>query len=194
MSNDHIVAWFSGMAMDLPLKGEMAYSIVQLLTIVMSAIALAPALAHAFEFPGKQRLDRSAYMTVQTIYYPGFTLLGISEPGAIIAVIILLALTPVGTTEFGWTLVALLGLLGMQAVYWAFVHPVNRYWLQGAGVATGTAGRGFFGLEPAHGASGETHWKNLRDRWEYSHIARAALAFVSFFALVLSALRGHAAT
>lgn len=32
---------------------------------------MAPALAHAMEYPGKMRLSRDAYLTVQPIYYPG---------------------------------------------------------------------------------------------------------------------------
>jgi hypothetical protein len=27
--------------------------------------------------------------------------------------------------------VALLGLIGMQAVYWLFTHPVNTFWVEG---------------------------------------------------------------
>jgi hypothetical protein len=40
-------------------------------------------------------------------------------------------LTPSGSADFWWTLVALLGLIGMQAVYWLLTHPVNKFWLEG---------------------------------------------------------------
>src|SRR5262245_53784876 len=43
------------------------------------------------------------------IYYPGFTLGGISEPVGIILTVILLFLTSVGSTDFGLTLMALWG-------------------------------------------------------------------------------------
>src|SRR5919197_1123611 len=69
----------------------------QILTIVLAGIAMAPALGHAFEFPGKKRLNQETYVQVQAIYYPGYTLLGASEPAALIAGFVLLWLTPVGT-------------------------------------------------------------------------------------------------
>ena len=37
-------------------------------------------VAHVFEFPGKMRLAKSDYFSVQRIYYPGFTFAGVSEP------------------------------------------------------------------------------------------------------------------
>ena len=64
------------------------FHIIQILTITLVAIAMARALAHAFEFPRKKRLTRDSYVSVQGIYYPGFTLLGVSEPGGLIAVLV----------------------------------------------------------------------------------------------------------
>ena len=40
----------------------------QILATVLVAFAMAPAIAHALEFPGKMRLSRDAYLTVQPIY------------------------------------------------------------------------------------------------------------------------------
>ena len=58
-----------------------------------------------------------------------------------------------GGPEFWLTLVALLGLAGMQAVYWIFTHPVNRFWLKGESL--GRAGAGFFSF-----ASSSKHGSN----------------------------------
>ena len=162
---------------------------VQILAITMVAITLAPALAHAFEFPGKKRLSRDAYLVVQTIYYPGFTLLGLAEPGSLIAVIILALLTPPATAAFWFTLAALLGLLGMQFVYWTLTHPTNSYWLHSASVGLGKVGREFFAFDPvirpgSRTAGNEVDWTKFRDRWEYSHIIRAGLSFLSFLSLI----------
>jgi hypothetical protein len=44
------------------------------------------ALAHALEFTSKLRLNKDTYLAIQTIYDPGFTIGGISEPLAIIAI------------------------------------------------------------------------------------------------------------
>ncbi len=47
---------------------------LQVATLVLVAIAMALALAHALELPGKLRLSKEEYLTVQPIYYPGFTI------------------------------------------------------------------------------------------------------------------------
>jgi hypothetical protein len=72
---------------------------------------------------------------MQPIYYPGFTIAGgLGEAGGMTSTSILLALTPLGSADFWPTLVALLGLIGMQAVYWLFTHSVNKF---GASVSVG---------------------------------------------------------
>src|SRR5882724_4592534 len=79
----------------------------QILATVLVAFAMAPAIAHALEFPGKMRLSRDAYLTVQPIYYPGFTIAGgTTEIGGLIASLILVILMPRGTTAFWLTCVA----------------------------------------------------------------------------------------
>src|SRR5919109_580576 len=105
--------------------------VLQVLSLILVVLALVPALAHALELPGKLRLTKEAYFAVQPIYYPGFTISGVSEPVAIIATITLLIVTPRGSAGFWLTLMALLGLIGMHVVYWLFTHPVNNFWLQG---------------------------------------------------------------
>jgi Domain of unknown function (DUF1772) len=154
------------------------------LTLILAAVAFAPALAHALEMPGKMRLPKDSYFAAQTIYYPGFTIAGAAEPLALIATAILLAMTPRGSGEFWLTAAAFTGFVAMQAVYWLFTHPVNKVWLQGESL--GAAGSGFFSL--AAGRPGAPDgWQRLRSRWEYSHVARAALAALSFAALALGA-------
>lgn len=157
----------------------------QVAAIVLTALAMAPALAHAFEFPGKKRLARDQYVMVQGIFYPGFTLLGISEPAALIATLVLLLLTPRHGLAFLLTTLAFLCLIVMQAVYWIFTHPTNRYWLTSSETALGKTGNRFFA---AGSATGTVDWRKLRHRWEYSHIARAGLAFVSFVLLTFAAV------
>jgi hypothetical protein len=64
----------------------------QVLTVLLIACALAPALAHALELPGKLRLTKEAYCAMQPISYSGFTIAGMSEPLGLIATLILLLL------------------------------------------------------------------------------------------------------
>jgi hypothetical protein len=155
--------------------------VVQVIAVVFTGIVVVPSVAHALELPGKMRLRQDAYRAVQTIYYPGFTLAGIAEPLAMISTLVLLLLTPAGSAEFWLTLGALIGLGAVQAVYWLVTHPVNRHWLEGERL--GGAGAGFFSFASAGGAAS---WTELRDRWEYSHVARAVLAVLSLIALVLA--------
>ncbi len=71
------------------------------LTILLVSVGMALSLAHVLEFPGKRRLGREAYFAVQTIYYPGFTIGGaFGEFGAILATLILLAVTPFASRGF----------------------------------------------------------------------------------------------
>src|SRR5437016_9261017 len=64
------------------------FQTVEIVSILLVALAMAPALAHLLEFPGKIRLTKDAYLTVQPIYYPGFTIAGgIGEVGGLIAVL-----------------------------------------------------------------------------------------------------------
>jgi hypothetical protein len=165
------------------------FSAYQVLTVLLVALAAALAIAHALELPGKLRLDRDAYFAVQRIYYPGFTIGGgIGDAGGLIATLVLVLLTPAGTPAFWLALVALLGLVAMNAVYWLFTHPVNRYWLTDE--ALGSLGSGFFAFDPGKRPRPEGEprpdWRAFRDRWEYSHLARAAFAVVSLTALIVS--------
>ncbi|KAM3098861.1 hypothetical protein ACKFKF_16465 [Phormidesmis sp. 146-12] len=162
------------------------FSILQILTVVFVAVAMALALAHALELPGKMRLSKETYYAMQPIYYPGFTIGGISEPVGIILTIILLFLMPFGSMDFWLTLVALIGLFGMQAVYWLFTHPVNQFWVEDESLDRFSSG--FFSVGATRSRfenkTRPPEWTELRDRWEYSHVARAGLALVSLIALV----------
>ena len=165
------------------------FDVLRVLTVILVVLATAPALAHALELPGKMRVAKDVYFAIQPIYYPGFTIAGMSEPLGIISTIILLVLTPLRSADFWLTLVALLGLIGMQAVYWLLTHPVNKFWLQGEQLSG--VGAGFFSLASAsrrgrQRETGPVDWTELRDRWEYSHVVRAGLATVSLIALVIA--------
>jgi hypothetical protein len=173
----------------------------QILTVLLVAVALASTLAHVMELPGKFRLSKESYLTVQSIYYPGFTIAGgIGEFGGIVATFVLAMLTPAGTAQFWLTLGALLALLAMHAVYWALTHPVNNFWLKDVELQGFSAGffslglpkHGSLGLPkhgslglPKHGSDAQAlDWTALRDRWEYSHVLRAGLALLGFILLV----------
>src|SRR5437868_14152178 len=108
----------------------MIFITLQVLTTILIMVALALALAHSLELPGKMRLNRDAYFAVQPIYYPGFTIGGgVGEAGGMILTILLLIFIPAGIGLFWLTVVALLGLIVMQTAYSVFALPVNQVWV-----------------------------------------------------------------
>lgn len=163
---------------------------LQIAAVVFMAVAMALALAHALELPGKMRLPRDVYFAVQRIYYPGFTIGGISEPAAFVCIVILCLATPRPGDTFWLALVALLALIAMQVIYWGRIHAVNKVWMQGG--ATHRLGGGFMGVGRKLDEEDTIAWTDLRDRWEYAHVARAAFAFIGFMALVVVVSRPDA--
>ncbi|WP_342237348.1 anthrone oxygenase family protein [Inquilinus sp. OTU3971] len=162
---------------------------LQVLSLSLVALAMTPALAHALERPGKMRLGKEAYLAVQPIYYPGFTWAGgLGEAAGIVAVLVLLLLTPAGSTDFWCVAAAFVALVAMHAVYWLQTHPVNGFWLRNRDLKS--MGKGFFAFDPLHraasGTSVEENWTAYRDRWERSHVVRAILASIGFLALAIS--------
>ncbi|TPK95882.1 DUF1772 domain-containing protein [Mesorhizobium sp. B2-4-16] len=159
------------------------YFSLEVLTVILVAGAMAMALAHALELPGKLRLGRQDYFVVQRIYYPGFTIGGgIAEVGGIAATLALM-LTSGSPSRFWLIAGALVALLVMQLVFWFMTQPVNKHWLQEVEL-TAPAKR-FFAAEGSDGVPlpPAQEWKALRNRWELSHVIRAALAMLSLILL-----------
>lgn len=161
---------------------------LEIATAFLVAIAMTLALAHALELPGKMRLAKDDYLATQTIYYPGFTIGGFFGEGlGMIAALALVLLTPRDSPAFVWTLIGLVALLAMHAAYWVLTHPVNKFWLKGQPLDK--LGGGFFAIGGAgsdEGADPDTVWERLRNRWEYSHVARAVLAAIALLALLIA--------
>jgi hypothetical protein len=161
------------------------YVAFEVLTVVLVASTMGLALAHALELPGKMRLSKEQYLTVQPIYYPGFTIGGgVAEAGGIVATLVLLLVTPGGTRQFWLTAGALAALVIMHLIFWVMTQPANRLWLQETDL-TGPAKR-FFGAERTDRTVGSPapDWTILRDRWERSHVLRAAAAMVGLILVV----------
>ncbi len=153
---------------------------LNILAVLLVAVTMGLALAHALEFPGKLRLDEQTYREVQAIYYPGFTIGGlVGEAGALLLLPVLLFLLPFGTDRFWWTAAALGFLVAGHAIYWVVTHPVNVVWLKDTDLSG--AGAAFFSVY----AGQDADWKQLRNLWEYSHVARAVLGLAALTALSL---------
>jgi hypothetical protein len=159
---------------------EAMFVMLQIVTVVLTALAMATALAHALEMPGKMRLAKEHYFAVQPIYYPGFTIAGFAEVAAIFAAAAL-AVASFGRPDFVLVVAAAIGLVAMQAIYWTVTHPVNSVWLQKTKLKGG--GKTFFSIGKSV-VDGD--WTTLRNRWEYSHVARAVVSVIAFILQVIA--------
>lgn len=158
-------------------------------TTLLVSIAMALALAHALELPGKRRLDPQTYRAIQQIYYPGFTYAGVSEPLAILGLLALAVAKSAERPEFVAVVIAFLCVVAMHGVYWVFTHPINRFWLED--VDMGASSERFFGrdLVKSRAPGDGERWRRLRWRWERAHVARAALGLAALVSLLLSVAR-----
>lgn len=138
------------------------------IAILSTALALGPALAHAFELPNKIGLARDDYFTVQQIYR-GWNRL---------ALILLVELISMAALAFAlrgaggafWCVIGAIACLAVaQLIFWLFTQPAN--------VAT---------MNWTHIPQ---NWAALRTRWEISHAVGAALQLLALAALVLSLMR-----
>jgi hypothetical protein len=147
------------------------YYALEVLTVMLAAVTMSLALAHALELPGKLRLGKDEYLAVQTIYYPGFTLGGIAEVAVIPAALAMLVLAPAQALQFWLIAGALAAFIAVQAIFWLMTQPANKFWLQNTRLSN-TATRFF-----ETGAAAEADdWRKTRDRWERSHVLRAIAA------------------
>jgi hypothetical protein len=159
--------------------------VLQVVAVTFVSIAMALALAHALELPGKMRLSEETYRAVQQIYYPGFTFGGgIGEGLGLVSLLGLLLLTPTGSAAFWFTFAAFIALAAMHGTYWLLTHPVNKFWVKDIGMSK--AGSLFFGGHADRKDGRAPDWKVLRNRWEYSHVVRAVLGLASQILLVIA--------
>lgn len=166
----------------------MLVDVLFIMAIVLAGLVTAPALAHVLEMPGKMRLSEAEYRIVQRIYYPGFTLAGMAEVGAPIVTLALLFLVPGGSLAFYLLFIAFVAYVVIQAVFWLVTQPVNRSWI--SSMKLGGAGARLFGAAPERRPA--AGFDELRARWEYSHVARAALSVLGLIAIALAAAAARA--
>lgn len=156
------------------------------ITIILSALVTGMALCHALELPAKMQYSASQYIAVQNSLYVAFGPPNIGmfiELAAPLAAISLAVLVRKRRPAFQLTLVAVaFMLLAFPVIFFAFTEPANSV------------------IRNATPESIPTNWKQLRNQWEYSHLARFFCHLVGLSALVLSVLvetptghlRGHA--
>ena len=126
---------------------------------------LAPALAHAFEPPVKIGLRREDYFVVQQIHrgWDKFAFVLAVQVIALLTTAFLVRRQPRVLIP---TILTILFVLGAQALFWAYTHPVN--------VAT------------ANWTVQTDNWDHLRRQWEYSHLAGAGLQLLAMVCLIVA--------
>jgi hypothetical protein len=149
-------------------------------TVLIVVLATVPAVAHGLELPGKMRLSKDEYAVMQRVYYPGFTVAGLAEPAGILLILILIFRAS-AEYDVVWPVIALAGLIAMQVIYWLLTHPVNKGWISGERLSR--ASERFLAVGAR---SQKQDWVALRNRWEYSHVARAGCSAVSVITLLVA--------
>jgi hypothetical protein len=131
------------------------------------------AFSHALELIPKMRYDASLYLTLQRTLYPlfGAPMGAAIEVGAVAGSVILAFLARRRRNAFALTMTAAICMLAAHAIWWLWVNPAN--------VA-------MFGMTIRNPPQ---DWRTWRDQWEYAHLARFALEFISFTVLLLSVIR-----
>lgn len=144
------------------------------ITLILSALVMGMAFCHALELPAKMQYSAAQYITIQNSLYVAF---GPPNIGAVIEVaaplmtIALAILVHKRRPALQLTLVAIaLMLLAFPVIFFAFTEPANQI------IRNATPE-----LIPAN-------WEQLRDQWEYSHLARFFCHLGAFSVLVLSIL------
>jgi hypothetical protein len=130
------------------------------------------ALAHLLEMPAKLDYEPALWLTLlQTLYPPAFgAVAGSIEFLAVVASMVLVFLVRRRGPALRWTVLGAACFAAAHAVFWLLVEPVN---------AT---------LLPLTPQTLPADWTSLRDRWEYSHAARAVLQILGLAFLAVSVL------
>src|SRR5215831_5426822 len=127
---------------------------LQVITVLLVAVTMALALAHALEYPGKMRLSKENYIATQSIYYPGFTIGGFGEALGLLASLALMFEMPRGSAPFWWSVFGFVALAIMHTVFWTVTQPVNRHWT--ANIRISPNAQQFFGVQQRQSDSGES--------------------------------------
>ena len=139
-------------------------------TLLLAALSMGMAWAHALELGPKMGLPESDYILVQGIYQEFGRLGAVIEPAAVVAAAILTILVRGRPPAFTFSLAGAVLLAAAFAVWIAFVMPAN------ADLA----------IWDATGAPAD--WQRIRDQWEYAHLARFLPQLAGFCALLISVL------
>jgi hypothetical protein len=139
--------------------------------LMFTALSMGTALSHFLEMPGKMTLDGHQWLLfLQRTYHPLITFGVYFEVAAVFNVVILAVYLRRRMPAFAWTLVAALCLIAADASYWIWIDPIGKSLVTLAAKAL-----------PAE-------WEEMRQQWELTHAARAAVDILALGSLVISVL------
>lgn len=142
-------------------------NVASFVSLTLTAVVMAAAVAHLLELPAKMTLNGSEYLTVQQIYR-GWALLGTVVYAALAATLVLAIMVRTQRRVLRLVVAAILCMVAAQIVFWAYTYPVNQ--------------------ETSNWTLLPEHWQQLRMRWEFSHAVGAVLQFSALTVLVASLL------
>ena len=137
----------------------------RLLSVLLTAVAMAAAFAHLLGMPNKLSMSREDYFTAQQVYR-GWALLGVPLFGALIATAVQ-AFLERGKRRWLTAGAAACIALGL-AVFFTFTYPANQ--------------------QTQNWTAVPDNWEDLRRQWEYAHATTAVLYFAALTLLTLSLL------
>jgi len=143
----------------------MARTLLQVVALVLTALALVPSGAHFFELPAKIGMSEGEYFTVQQIYL-GWRWFGVVLIGALASDIALMVVLRGGAASFWFAGVGSFAVATTLAVFFVWILPAN--------VATTN-----WSIAPAN-------WQELRTQWEYGHAVNAVITLVALTSVTLA--------
>lgn len=135
--------------------------------VLLTGLAMVPALAHAMALPHKIGMAGADYLVVQQIYR-GWSLSGVVVIAALAATAALAAIVRRRRRAFRLALASFLCVAGALAVFFAITYPVNRATANWTMLPEG--------------------WQALRAQWEYAHAGGAVLNLAAFAAAIGAAV------
>jgi len=94
----------------------------RLLTIMLTALSLGPALGHLLELPAKMTYEGALWLKVSQTLYGAFGTIGASfEVGAVVTAVVLAILVRQRRPAFGWTLLGALCVAAAHGAFWIWL-------------------------------------------------------------------------
>jgi hypothetical protein len=142
-----------------------AFRIVRLLAIVLTALTLVPLGAHLASMPNKIHLSAEQYFLVQSSYEGWFLFAFVQIPSVIVA-FALAFMQRAQALPFRLAMIGAGAMAATLAIYFTWVNPANLATHQ-------------WTLIP-------DNWQALRLQWEYGHAASAVLNLIALCAITLA--------